>query len=178
MLDREEQVENLRIDAPTLYLNFGGVLNIGQGLVDNEGFITLASGREPFEHPPILINLLMSRPQVQIIVTTSWLQTLGADRTIELLPYELRRRVVGTTRGTPPRLGELHNGSAKVWVPIRHARKHEIQKWLALDDETWGIPPGFEQHFLRTSPAIGLGASDVQEKLKHWLDGTVLAAPE
>ncbi|WP_404983211.1 MULTISPECIES: HAD domain-containing protein [unclassified Caballeronia] len=170
--DVTKQVRNLRVDAPTLYLNFGGVLNVGHGLVGDDGVVTLDSGRELFEHAPILINFLTSQPMVQIVLTTSWLQTLGAERTTELLPDELRRRVVGTTRETPPRLAELRDGSAKAWVPIHHARKHAIRLWLALDDEAWGVPSGFEHHFLRTSSETGLGALDVQRKLQLWLAAT------
>jgi hypothetical protein len=176
MPDATKQVRNPRVDAPTLYLNFGGVLNVGHGLVGDDGIVTLDSGREPFEHAPILINLLASLPTIQIVLTTSWLQMLGAERTTELLPDELRRRVVGTTRETPPRLAELRDGSAKAWVPIRHARKHAIRRWLALDDEAWGIPSGFEHHFLWTSSETGLGALNVQRSLQLWLSANTIGA--
>jgi hypothetical protein len=53
-------------------------------------------------------------------------RTLGIEKTIALLPDHLRRRVVGTTLGTPPRLSEISNGSAKAMTVIRHAVKHVL----------------------------------------------------
>jgi hypothetical protein len=161
-------------DAPTLNLNYGGVLNIGHGLVDHNGVITLDSGRPLFEFAPHLVDVLAPWPQVQIIVTTSWLQTLGAEKTIALLPVELRRRVVGTTLETPPRLSEISNGSAKAMTVIRHAVKHGLTTWLALDDEAWGVPSDFEQHFLHTDPDTALCAPGARKQLREWLAANCL----
>ncbi|MFM0226608.1 HAD domain-containing protein [Paraburkholderia dipogonis] len=143
-----------------LFLNYGGVLNVGHGLVVDNGAVTLDTGRPSFEFAPYLIDVLEPWPQVRIIVTTSWLRTLGAERTIALVPVELRRRVVGTTLNTPPRLGEIRNGSAKAMTVIRHASKNRLIKWLALDDEAWGVPIEYESYFLRTdSKTAGLAGS-------------------
>jgi hypothetical protein len=152
-----------------LFLNFGGVLNVGHGLVDENSNVTLDSGRGLFEFAPYLADALAPWPQIQIIVTTSWLQTLGAEKTIALLPGPLRRRVAGTTLGTPPRLSEIRNGSAKAMTIVRHAVKHGMTKWLALDDEAWGVPSGFEQHFLHTDSDTALGAPRARQQLREWL---------
>ncbi|MGF6931200.1 hypothetical protein OKW41_000339 [Paraburkholderia sp. UCT70] len=157
-------------DVPTLYLNFGGVLNVGHGLLDDRGNIALDSGRTPFEFAPYLLDVLTPYPQVQIIVTTSWLQSLGAGKTIALLPKQLRRRVVGTTLHTPPRFGEIRGGTAKTMSVIRHAAKHGLTRWLALDDEAWGVPPDYEQQFFRTDPDTALGAPGARKQLRDWLD--------
>ena len=164
-----EQSQHTLADVPTLYLNFGGVLNCGHGLLDENGNITLDSGRPLLEYAPYLADVLTPFPQVQIILTTSWLQSLGAGKTIALLPDQLRRRVVGTTLGTPPRLSEISNGSAKAMTVIRHAVKHGLTTWLALDDEAWGMPSDFEQHFLHTDPETALGAPEARKQLREWL---------
>ncbi|MFM0617008.1 HAD domain-containing protein [Paraburkholderia nemoris] len=170
MIKPVEQSQQLLAAAPTLYLNYGGVLNAGHGLLDANAVITLDSGRPPFEYAPCLVDVLAPWPQVQIIVTTSWLQTLGAEKTIELLPDELRRRVMGTTLGTPPRLGEIKDGTAKTMSVIRHAAKHGLTRWLALDDEAWGVPSDFEQHFLHTDSETALGAPEARKHLREWLE--------
>jgi hypothetical protein len=169
-----EQTAELVSDAPTLFLNYGGVLNVGHGLVDHNGVVTLDSGRPPFAYASYLVDILASWPRIQIIVTTSWLRTLGAEMTIGLLPVELRRRVVGTTLGTPPRLSEISNGSAKAMTVIRHAVKHGLTTWLALDDEAWGVPSDFEQHFLHTDPDTALGAPGARKQLREWLAANCL----
>ncbi|MDR8401856.1 HAD domain-containing protein [Paraburkholderia sp. USG1] len=164
-----ERHNSLVSNAPTLFLNFGGVLNVGHGLVDDRRNVTLDSGRGLIEFAPYLADVLAPWPQVQIIVTTSWLQTLGAERTIGLLPEQLRRRVVGTTLGTPPRLSEISNGSAKAMTVIRHAVRHGLTTWLAIDDEAWGVPSDFEQHFLHTDSDTALGAPRARQQLREWL---------
>jgi hypothetical protein len=121
-------------NAPTLFLNYGGVLNVGHDTVDESGIVTLDSDRALLEFAPYLIDILAPRPQIRIIVTTSWLQTLGAETTIALRPEQLRRRVFGTTLSTPPRLGEIKDGTAKTMLLIRHALKHGLLTWLALDN--------------------------------------------
>ncbi|MFL9959082.1 HAD domain-containing protein [Paraburkholderia nemoris] len=165
-----ERSQQLLADAPTLYLNYGGVLNAGHGLLDDNGVITLDSGRPPFEYTPCLVDALAPWPQVQVVVTTSWLQTLGADKTIALLHDELRRRVVGTTLGTPPRFGEIKDGTAKTMTVIRHAAKYGLTRWLVLDDEAWGVPSGYEQQFVRTNPETALGAPEARKHLREWLE--------
>ncbi|OAJ55978.1 hypothetical protein A6V36_30435 [Paraburkholderia ginsengiterrae] len=164
-----EHLNELASDAPTLYLSYGGVLNIGHGLMDDSGVVTLDSGRMLFEFAPYLVEVLAPWPQVQIIVTTSWLQSLGAGKTIALLPDQLRHRLVATTLHTPPRLSEISNGSAKAMTVIRHAVKHGLTTWLALDDEAWGVPSDFEQHFLHTDPETALGAPEARKQLREWL---------
>lgn len=165
-----EQHDSSISDTPTLFLSFGGVLNVGHGLVDDNGLVTLDSCQPLFEFAPYLADVLTPWPQVQIIVTTSWLQTLGAERTIALLPDELRRRVVGTTIRTPPRLGEIKDGTAKTMTVIRHAAKYGLTRWLVLDDEAWGVPSGYEQHFLHTDSDTALGAPEARKHLREWLE--------
>jgi hypothetical protein len=170
MTEPVEQPRPSLADKPTLYLSFGGVLNIGHGLVDDNGVVTLDSSRPLFEFASYLVDVLTPWPQVQVIVTTSWLQTLGAEKTIALLPGHLRSRVVGTTLHTPPRFGEVKDGTAKTMTAIRHAAKHCLTTWLVVDDEAWGVPPGFEQHFLRTDPETALGAPEARKRLGEWLE--------
>ncbi|MFM0499050.1 HAD domain-containing protein [Paraburkholderia caffeinilytica] len=165
-----EQPQQLLADEPTLFLNYGGVLSVGHGLVDHNGVITLDSGRPLLEFAPYLLEVLAPWPRVQLVVTSSWLHTLGAERTIAALPDQLRLRVVGTTLGTPPRFGEIRDGTAKTMTAIRHAAKHGLTTWLVVDDEAWGVPPGFEQHFLHTDPATALGSPEALKQLREWLE--------
>jgi hypothetical protein len=164
-----EQLQQLLADAPTLFLNCGGVLNVGHGVVDHNGVITLDSGRPLFEYAPYLVDVLAPYPQVQVVLTTSWLQTLGVEKTISLLPDQLCRRVVDTTLHTSPRLGEVKEGTAKTMTVLRHAAKHGLMKWLALDDEAWGVPREFEPHFLHTKSETALGVPEARKHLQEWL---------
>jgi hypothetical protein len=156
--------------APTIYLNYGGVLNRGHGLLDEFGDITLDTCRPLLEYAPYLVDALTPYPQAQIVLTTSWLHSLGAGKTVALLPDGLRHRVVGTTLGTPPRICEIRDGTAKTMTVIRHAAKYSLTTWLAIEDEAWGVPSDFEQHFLHTESDTALGAPRARRQLREWLE--------
>jgi hypothetical protein len=82
------QDQGALIDAkvPTLYVGFSSVLHRGEGLVDEVGSVTLDSGDELFNLAPLLVDVLMPYPCVQLVLTTSWTRTLGEERTIAMLP--------------------------------------------------------------------------------------------
>lgn len=155
--------------APTLFLSFGGVMHVGHGLLRNDGRVELDSGRPLFQYAPYLVDALSPWPDVQIILTTSWLGMLGEERIVQMLSPELRHRVVGNTLGTPPRFGEVRDGTARTGVAIRHALRLGLQHWLVMDDELYGIPLEFSHHFLRTSSEFALGAPEARETLVAWL---------
>jgi hypothetical protein len=159
----------LQPTAPTLLLAFGGVMHVGRGLLHDDGRLSLDSGRPLFQYAPYLVDVLSPWPDVQIILTTSWLSMLGAERIVQMLPPELRRRVVGNTLGTPPRFGEIRDGTARTGVAIRHALRLGLQRWLVVDDELFGIPPPWRHHFLRTSSEFALGAPEARKQLGDWL---------
>ncbi|WP_331935436.1 HAD domain-containing protein [Cupriavidus taiwanensis] len=59
-----------------------------------------------------LAELLRPYPSVEIVLTTSWLQSLTLDRVIAYLPPELARRVVGSTKDIKPRFGDFQRATA------------------------------------------------------------------
>jgi HAD domain in Swiss Army Knife RNA repair proteins len=153
----------------TLYLNFGGVVQVGHGLVDRDGVVSLDSGRQVLEFAPTLVEILNPWPDVQLVLTTDWIRTVGLERTKCLLPVPLRARVLDTILAYRPRLSELLDGSAKTRAILAHSRLHRVLAWLAIDDETFGVPVEYEQHFLRTDPDHALGCASAQARLTEWL---------
>lgn len=145
-------VWSLNPNVPTVYISYGGVLHVGEGLIDNAGTITLDSGSRPFEFAAYLADLLAPYPNVQIILTTASVATLGEARTAALLPPELSARVVGTTLLYPPRMGEVRSGTGRTMSILRHAAACGIKTWLAVGDDLYGIPVGEERHFLHVPP--------------------------
>ncbi|MFM0168839.1 HAD domain-containing protein [Paraburkholderia sediminicola] len=168
-MNTDNWVLGLHPTAPTLLLAFGGVMHVGHGLLHDDGRVSLDSGRPLFQYAPYLVDVLSPWPGAQIILTTSWLSTLGAERIVQMLPFELRRRVVGNTLATPPRFGEIRDGTARTGVAIRHALRLGLQRWLVVDDELYGIPPQCAHRFLRTSPESALGAPETRKQLEAWL---------
>lgn len=58
----------------------------------------------PLEYADLLANLLEPHSGVEIVLSSSWVETFGFEDTKAMLPAALGRRVVGATyeRGRPP----------------------------------------------------------------------------
>ncbi|MCC8402014.1 hypothetical protein LJ655_08925 [Paraburkholderia sp. MMS20-SJTN17] len=150
--------------VPTLFLSFGGVLHIGHGLVDDEGIVTLDSGHTPLEFAFFLEDIIAPWPQVQIILTTTLLRTLGAEKTIALLPDELRQRVVDTTRSRM-----VENIKSKTLSTIVYSTERRLTNWLAVDDGAWTVPR-YAEHYLCTDSEAALDDSIMRRRLRIWLE--------
>jgi HAD domain in Swiss Army Knife RNA repair proteins len=160
-------------NAPTLYVGFSSVLHRGEGMMDTHGRVTLDSRRQPFERAHHLSDALAPYPILRLVLTTNWTRWFGDADTIGLLPSELRRRVVGTTREYPPRFGELQNGSGRTWSIIRHAGAHRLGNWFAVGDDFRGVPLDLTSRFFVVPRDTGLGTPDMQEVFHAWLASNV-----
>jgi hypothetical protein len=156
-------------EVPAIYAGFSSVLHLGEGVVDGAGTVTLDSGAQPFRFASLLADTLRPYPHVQLVLTTSWTRTLGEERTIAMLPKQLRERVVGTTRRFPGRLGELRDGTWRTGSILRHSFTYAINTWLAFGDDFYGVPPDMASHFLRVPTDTGVATPDVLEALRTWL---------
>lgn len=161
--------------SPILYLDFDGVLHPADVRV------TKAEPSQPrvyvggrstdhalFEHALLLELLLLPFPKVQIVLSTSWVRTLGYEFTLRQLPPELQARVVGTI---------WHGQRLEHPPPSRHdaitadAAERGIDRWIALDDdrEDWLED---RRHLLvaPTNTWEGLAQPGVAEELTYALE--------
>jgi hypothetical protein len=160
--------------APTLFVNFDGVLHVGRASMDEEGVVSLNTGRSLFEFAPLLIELLKPYPSVELVLTTSWLMTLSPENVIALMPHELARRVVGTTHHVRPRLSDVLNGTHRGFVIKYYALSNHLWHWLAVD-ETVGVRledsgAVFKEHFVLADSVQGLSGEHVQRLIAEWLE--------
>ncbi|WP_147483693.1 HAD domain-containing protein [Burkholderia pseudomallei] len=102
--------------TPTLFVDYDGTLHRGHAVLDADGNVLLDSGQPLFEYAPLLAEMLEPYPDVQIVLTTSWLDTLSLDQVVSYLPGALSRRVVDTTCGIRARFGYLMDGSARTYI--------------------------------------------------------------
>ncbi|MEX3785731.1 HAD domain-containing protein [Paraburkholderia sp. BR14374] len=123
--------------TPTLFVDFDGTLHAGHSYIDKDEQISLDSGRPLFEFAPILADMLVPYPAVEIVLTTSWLQRFRVEQVIAFLPPALARRVVGTTSDIKPRFSYLRNGSGRTDVIAQYAFGNRLKNWLALDDSVF-----------------------------------------
>jgi hypothetical protein len=156
--------------VPTVYLDVDGTLHAGSAVFDEHGLIALESGRTLFEFAPILVELLVPHPHVQIVLTTSWLHHIGRDGVVSHLPDALRYRVVDDTIGIRSRMGEVQDGTDRVSKILRHVWAHGVLTWLALDDRAWGVPIGYARHFVHLSPESGISSPEARSRIQSWLE--------
>lgn len=161
--------------SPTVLLDFDGTLHVGNALLGADGRVTLDSGRPILEYAPLLIEMLRPYPAVQIVLTTTWLQTLSTRQVIAYLPPELARRVVDTTRGMKPRLSYLLNGSGRTDVITCYAFGKGLERWLAIDDSVYGAfhfgrqPGELMRNFLLLDSTRGISDEGAQQRIREWL---------
>ncbi|MFL9888240.1 HAD domain-containing protein [Paraburkholderia agricolaris] len=161
--------------TPTLFVDYDGTLHAGHGLIDEAGQITLDTGRPLFEFVQLLVALLAPYPSVEIVLTTSWLQKLPADKVISYLPAELARRVVGTTQGRKPRFSYLLDGTGRTDIIICYAFGKRLKHWMALDDSVYGVdhfgrePGELAQNFVLLDSMLGISDKGAQQRILEWL---------
>lgn len=163
---------------PTLFLDFDFTLHVGHAAMDEDGRISLNTGRPLFEFAPLLIDLLEPYPDVVLVLTTSWLMTLSAGQVTARLPFELGRRVVGTTRHIKPRLSHILNGSDRTYVIACYAYGASLKHWLAIDDSVFGAA-GFgshygelSDHYLLLDPSLGISDPTALSRIAQWLEAS------
>jgi hypothetical protein len=162
----EHPTPNQSPTAPTLFVDYDGTLHIGHALIGASGLVTLDSGRPLFEYAPLLVEMLKPYPAVQTVLTTTWLQTLPADKVIAYLPPELARRVVDTTRDRKARFSYMLNGSGRT----------DIITCLAIDDSVYGAchfgrePGELVQNFLLLESKRGISDEAAQQRIRAWLN--------
>jgi hypothetical protein len=161
--------------TPTILLDYDGTLHAGQALLDNDGRITLDSGRQLLEFAPLLVEMLRPYPTVEIVLTTSWLQALSVDVVISYLPPELAQRVVDTTKDIKPRLSYEQSGADRTDVIVSYTYGKRLKNWLALDDSAYGAskfgrePEELVDHFLLLDSTLGISDDSAQRRIRQWL---------
>jgi len=148
-----------------LFLDFDGVLHSSEVyLVKREPVLRAEEGMTLFQHAPLLIEALEQRPDIQIVLSTSWVARLGFDRAKGYLPAALQARVIGAT-------WHRHAGVLKNdWFLLsRHVqiesyfRRHRATHWLAIDDDAKGWPESERRHLVYCEdPAHGIGTHRTQ----------------
>jgi hypothetical protein len=147
-----------------LFLDFDGVLHPGD--VWYERATQKISLRSPFhelfESAPVFEAAIARYPNVQLVLSTSWVRTLGYTRTRAFLPEPLQARVIGTTYEHPEawRFDRLSRYDA-IALDVKRRRP---TRWLAVDD-TPGWPESERDALALIPTAIGLACTAAQAEL-------------
>lgn len=149
-----------------LFLDFDGVLHPDAAFLVN-GRPTLKAEGQLFMWAPLLIKVLDDFPEVEIVLSTSWVRELSYTRACLWLPVELRRRVIGATWHSGMSFKKDGFRSLPTWYDEasryqqikRYARRAGLSEWVAIDDQ----PEGWNE--------------DDLDKLVHTIGDTGLSDP-
>lgn len=132
-----------------LFLDFDGVLHSSEVyLIRRQLVLRGGEGMSLFQHAPLLIEALAERPEIRIVLSTSWVARLGFDRAKSYLPAALQARVIGATWHRHAGLLKNDWFLLSRYVQIEsYVRRHRLKHWLAIDDDAEGWP-AMERHHL------------------------------
>ena len=156
--------------ALVLYVDYDGVLHhenvlwhpkIGAYLSAPDGFVL-------FQHAELLEQLLVPYPEVQIVLSTSWVRRNGCAKSAKQLRPALRSRVIGATFHSKMNEFEFSQKSRamQVWEDVI---KRQPRAWLALDDDWVDWPYWCLDRYVKTHPIEGLGNPTVQNEFAQKL---------
>eukprot|EP01037_Dinobryon_pediforme_P012453 gene12453-12540_t len=158
-----------------LYLDFDGVLHHENCFWHPRrgAYLDAPPGYMLFQHAELLSTLLAPYPQVEIVLSTSWVRRYGCSDTAKRLPRPLRARVIGATfhtRMNERDFVELSRGQQVLGDVMRRQPK----RWLALDDDPDGWTLECLPNFLQTDEREGINMN-VPENFPRLPDPTALS---
>jgi hypothetical protein len=154
--------------ALVLYLDFDGVLHHENCLWHPRrgAYLSAPERYTLFQHSLLLEQVLAPYPQVQIVLSTSWVRRYGYSGAVKRLPPSLQARVVGATFHSRHMHEEgfsyLHRGE-QVHADVLRRRPRD---WLALDDDGEGWPLQHASKFVQTHMYEGISDLAVQIEFK------------
>ncbi len=158
-----------------LYLDFDGVLHPEDVYFHPARGVYLSRISETrrhtlFVHAPLLVSVLAPYPDVQIVLSTSWVQHRSYSKALKRLPVSLQARVIGAT---------FHDGhmSRDNWFALSRgaqvlgdvARRRPAH-WVALDDDDVDWPEKHLSKLVKTTPMLGLSRPGAVDELRSHLD--------
>lgn len=157
------------LDEVVLYLDFDGVLHHEDvWWHPRRGAFIKTPGYLLFEHVHLLEKTLAPYPEVQIVLSTSWVRVRRFSRAVKRLTPGLRERVVGATFHTRMNR-EFFEGLPRGAQVLNDVERRRPRLWLALDDDAEGWPSGYLEHLIQTDEVLGISAPDVLQELQKRL---------
>lgn len=154
-----------KLDSGTgvLYIDFDNCLHRSDAYATAAGIVPSDPSVRFFEFAGVLENLLTPYPELQLVLSTSWVEAIGFEAALNSLPLaSLRARVIGSTFNPEEVSVAAWRNTPRGQQVRRHVRRHGIKRWLALDDMRGGFE-GVEEHLVHCQPGVGLGDKDVQK---------------
>lgn len=167
-----------------VFLDFDGVLHPDAVFKPARKPIELRAPGQLMMHGPILEEIIVPF-DVEIVLSTSWVRSLGYKKTLQRMPKALAERVVGATWHTEMvdktiypyssgrHVADPFNHLSRFQQIHQHVVRNNVEKRVAIDDlhsgsELWS--EDFAQHLVKTDSEKGLGCVEKQHELRQKLE--------
>jgi hypothetical protein len=162
-----------------LFLDYDGVLHPDAAYYMKGQPVLQASG-ELFMWAPILVELLQPYPDLQIVLSTSWVRVLRFNRARDYLPAELKKRVIGGTwhtamqrhpEGTHRLQTDWYSTASRYEQIARYVDRagDRAIDWLAIDDDIRDWSEAASDRLVATDGHLGLSSPLTQQELRDKL---------
>ena len=164
-----------------IFLDFDGVLHPDAVFKPAKKPIELRSPGQLMMYAQILENIL-NPFDVSIVLSTSWVRSIGFNKTVKSMPTVLAERVIGATWHSnmvdktvyPYASGQYAADPFNHWSRYQQIEhyvvRNSVKNWLAIDDlhsgqeiEKW--PLNKRDQLVLTDCVKGLGCNDAQQEL-------------
>ena len=165
MNETGDSVGKMESGRQVLFLDFDGVIHRLGAVRTRRGIRGACPSIKLFEFAPVLVELLAPHIAVEIVLSTSWVRTLGYRRARDALPAKLKERVVGATYHSKYADAGTWPSMARGTQVLRYVWTHRLVRWLAIDDDIVGFGEHFS-HVVRCDENLGLGDFETQKALR------------
>lgn len=153
---------------PVAYLDYDGVLHSDDVYWYRKRGIVVKGDNQLFAAARILESILAQYPEIQIVLSTTWVRVLSYHKAAKRLPPDLRNRLRGATWHSSMDLA-WWNSLTRYEQIANHVRRHAVACWLAIDNDASGWPVAESHHLVRTSDSVGLLDGTAQWDLERKL---------
>lgn len=169
-----------------IFLDFDGVLHPDAVVKPTKKPIELRVPGQLMMHSQILENIF-NHFDVSIVLSTSWVRSIGFYKTVKTMPTALAGRVIGATwhSNMVDKVAYPYSSGRYAADPFNHwsrfeqidnyVERNNVEDWLAIDDlhsgtelEKW--PLNMREHLVLTDGIKGVGCKKVQKILMNKLN--------
>jgi HAD domain in Swiss Army Knife RNA repair proteins len=151
-----------------IYFDYDGVTHPGEVYVHpTEPKIRLhAIGNTLFENAPFLEEALAPYPDLNIVLSTSWVHSFGFEYALDQLMPSLRKRVCGSTYDPNDPMAWRFARRTRYDQILGDVNRRKPDRWLALDDDALGWPQKELGHLMLIPGEFGLCSDLARTELK------------
>lgn len=152
-----------------LYLDFDGVLHHENCLWHPKrgAYLVAPSRYRLFQYAELLAAELASFPDLQIVLSTSWVVRYGFSATKKRLPDALQRRCIGATYHSHAMGEQAFLQTPRGEQVLADVSRRRPARWVALDDSFEGWPVNVS--WIQTDPYEGISGVGVLDRLREAL---------